>query len=298
MKCSKCHRDAIIFQRYSGMHLCRQHFIADFEGRAKKVIRKNRWIERGDRIGVALSGGKDSSALLYFLTTLFRDRPDVEISAITIDEGIGGYRDPGMVRSIAESMGVPCHTASFSGEYGITLDEIVRRKGDRLSCSYCGVLRRSLMNRIARNEGITRIAFGFNLDDDAQSVLMNVLRGDVGRLVHQEGPAEGFIPRIRPFQNLPEREVALYAHLHVHGFLERGCPYSHNALRADVRTMLNNYSYRHPATKFALVNLGDELPKRAAGSPEAAGICPECGDPCRGTCQTCRILAEVRQDAG
>ncbi|KQC04478.1 MAG: tRNA(Ile)-lysidine synthase [Methanoculleus sp. SDB] len=298
MKCDRCNRDAIVFQRYSGMHLCRQHFVADFEGRAKKLIRKQRWIESGDRIGVALSGGKDSSALLYFLTTLFRDRRDVEIRAITIDEGICGYRDPGTVQSIAESMGVLCHTASFSGEYGITLDEIVRRKGDRLSCSYCGVLRRSLLNRVARDEGITRIAFGFNLDDDAQSVLMNVLRGDAGRLVHQGEKADGFIPRIRPFQNLPEREVALYAHLHVKGFIERGCPYAYNALRADVRTMLNDYSYRHPATKFALVNLGEELPKMAGGSPEAAGICPECGNPFRGTCRICRILAEVRQDAG
>ncbi|WP_243670980.1 hypothetical protein [Methanoculleus chikugoensis] len=99
--------------------------------------------------------------------------------AITVDEGgISGYRDPAQARAITESMGVPPWvTATFADEYGITLDEIVGRKGTGLSCSYCGVLRRALMNRIAREHGVTKFAYGFNLDDEAQSVLMNALRG-------------------------------------------------------------------------------------------------------------------------
>ncbi|NYT06544.1 MAG: adenine nucleotide alpha hydrolase family protein, partial [Methanomicrobiales archaeon] len=281
MKCSKCNRDAIIFQRYSGRHLCRQHFVADVEGRAKKTIRKHRWIASGDHIAVALSGGKDSTALLYFLVTHFSERRDLTISAITIDEGISGYRNPGEVQRIAASMGVECRTASFLEEYETTLDAIVKRHGDRLSCSYCGVLRRSLINRIAREEGITKIALGFNLDDEAQSVLMNVLRGDADRLVRPRSLVEGLIPRIRPFQVIPEREVALYARLHVPIALEQGCPYSHNALRADVRRMLNDYSYRHPATRYALLNLGEELPLRAREEGITGTICPECGEPCR-----------------
>jgi uncharacterized protein (TIGR00269 family) len=292
MKCQKCSKEAIIFQRYSGLHLCEHHFVINFEARAKRAIRKHQMVEPGDRIAVAMSGGKDSSALLYFLVSLFGKRKDVEIFAICVDEGIGGYRDPAVAESIAASMGVPFHAVSFSEEYGLTLDEIVEQHGDATSCSYCGVLRRQLLNKTARELGATKIALGFNLDDDAQSVLMNVLRGDLDRLIRPGTPVEGLVPRIRPFGELPEREVALYAHLHLSGFEEQGCPYAHNALRADVRTMLNDYNYRHPATKYALLHLGEELAGLGEGISSCLRVCERCGEPCGDVCRACQILKE------
>ena len=295
MKCSKCGSDAILFQNYSGMHLCESHFIADFESRAKKAIRKYGWISQSDRIAVAMSGGKDSGALLHFLTKVFGERRDTSIIAISIDEGIHGYRDMEAVRNIAESYDVPFHSASFKDSYGFTLDDIVEKQGDRISCSRCGVLRRHLLNKTARELGATKIALGFNLDDEAQSVLMNALRGDAVNLTRRQLPREGFVPRIRPFIHLPEREVALYATLNVEGFIEAGCPYSKNALRADVREILNVYNYRHPATKYALVNLGEELKTPAEDNRIEPGVCPECGEPSFGECQTCRIVKEMKR---
>jgi len=295
MKCSRCGRDAVLFQNYSGMHLCESHFVADFEARAKKAIRQHGWISQGDRIAVAMSGGKDSSALLHFLTTTFGERRDITISAVSIDEGIEGYRDMGAVKMIAERYDVSFHQASFKEAYGFTLDDIVEKQGDRISCSRCGVLRRHLLNKTARELGATKIALGFNLDDEAQSTLMNTLRGDAETLTHRQVPREGFVPRIRPFVHLPEREVALYAFLNVEGFIEAGCPYSKNALRADVREILNIYNYRHPATKYALVNLGEELKTNAGDNKTEPAVCPECGEPVFGECQACRIVAEMRK---
>ncbi len=293
MQCSKCHRDAIVFQRYSGLHLCEQHFNRDLEAKAKRAIREHRWIESGDVVGVALSGGKDSSALLFFLHRLLHGRRDTRLMAITVDEGICGYRDPARARAIAERIGVPWATASFQEEYGITLDEIVDRKGTRLSCSYCGVLRRALMNRIAREEGITKFAYGLNLDDEAQSVLMNVLRGDAYRLTRPMQDVPGLVPRIKPFMYIPEREVALYAFLHVEGFDLAGCPYAADALRGDVRGLLDSYTYRHPATKYSLVNLGEAL-RRPDVPSEGFRVCESCGEVCGKVCRVCQILDEVR----
>jgi len=297
MQCSKCRRDAVIYQRYSGLHLCEQHFNRDLEAKAKRAIREHRWIASGDTVAVALSGGKDSSAVLYFLHQLLHERRDVRLMAITVDEGIGGYRDPARARAIAERIGVPWVTASFREEYGVTLDEIVARKGTGLSCSYCGVLRRALLNRVAREEGVTKFAYGFNLDDEAQSVLMNVLRGDPYRLTRPVREVAGFVPRIKPFMYIPEREVALYAFLHVEGFDLAGCPYAADALRGDVRGILDAYTYRHPATKYSLVNLGEAL--RNPEQPPEGGlrVCERCGEPCGEVCRACQVLDEVRRGA-
>jgi len=294
MKCSKCGQDAVLFQRYSGLHLCEDHFTTDFETKVKKTIRKEGWIKSGDRIAVALSGGKDSTALLYFLKKTFGIRRDVEISAITIDEGISGYRDTQICKDIAESAGVEFRTASIKEHFGITLDGIVAKKGDRLSCSYCGVLRRQILNKTARESGATKIAYGFNLDDEAQSVLMNVLRGDAESLLRKQRPAPGMLPRIKPFKMIPEREVALYARIHTGGYEERGCPYSHNALRADVRGILNQYNYSHPATKYALLNLNEDLKSGIPADNTTAKPCEICGEPVFGRCRVCGIVKELK----
>lgn len=295
MNCSKCRREAIIYQRYSGMHLCSEHFTESVESRVKREIRKHRWVEHGDTIGVALSGGKDSTSLLHFLTKTFGNRPDITILAITIDEGIAGYRNKSDIKKIIERYGVPWHTTSFADEYGITLDNIVTRQGDdRRSCSFCGVLRRRVLNRVAREAGCTKLAFGFNLDDEAQSVMMNVLRGDTERLTMTQRDNQGMIPRIRPFATIPEREVALYAHLHVGPLADKGCPYAHNALRKDVRRLLNEYNWLHPATKYAVQGLGQNLQGRGTGPRGELEICPRCGEPAFGTCRTCTILDDVK----
>lgn len=278
------------------MHLCREHFTDSVESRVKREIRKQRWIEHGDTIGIALSGGKDSTSLLHFLTKTFGHRPDIEIHAITIDEGIAGYRNLSEIRPVVERYDVPWHTGSFAEEYGITLDGIISgQKDDRRSCSFCGVLRRRIVNRIAREAGCTKLAFGFNLDDEAQSVMMNVLRGDTERLTMPERDTPGMIPRIRPFAVIPEREVALYARLHVGTFADHGCPYAHNALRGDVRRLLNEYTWQHPATKYAVRNLGKDLQGLCTGPAAAPEICPRCGEPAFGTCRTCAILDEVKR---
>ncbi|HDS62728.1 MAG TPA: TIGR00269 family protein [Methanofollis liminatans] len=294
MQCSKCRREAIIWQRYSGLHLCREHFIADFEAKAKREIRQKRMIASGDVIAVALSGGKDSSALLHFLTKTFGERRDLSIIALTVDEGIAGYRDTAATRRIAEECGVAWHCVSFEEIVGTTTDRIVQRRGDALSCTYCGVIRRHCLNTAARSLGATKLAMGMNLDDEAQSVLMNALRGDAERMVRTSAPVPGVVPRIKPFAAVPEREVALYAILRFGGFTEKGCPYAHNALRADVRNLLNDYAYRHPATKYALKNLGEHLPAICGDTPSRLSVCPECGEPCGDTCRSCSLVREAR----
>jgi uncharacterized protein (TIGR00269 family) len=297
MQCSKCGRKAVLFQEYSGQDLCRQHFEADVEAKAKHEIRRHQWMSPGDHIAVALSGNSCSSALLYFLKKLTSNRRDIRISAISIDEGIAGYRNPESAMRIAEQQGTECIMGSFRENFGMTLDEITQTKGTVLSCTYCRVLRNFLLNRIALEHGITKLAFGNTLDDEAELVLKNVLQGRPEILVRSEQAVRGKIPRILPFIAVPEKEVTLYAGLRVKGYNQSRCPYTSKSFEEDAKAMLNEFTIRHPATKYALLSLEKNLANACVCLAEPFSSCERCGEPADGECQSCRIIDEVTAHA-
>ncbi len=293
MKCQRCSKTAVIYQKYSNAHLCKPHFIGDVERKIKRDIRKFKMVERGDRIAVALSGGKDSIALLYVLHKIFKNRPDIELLAITIDEGIEGYREHTIPHAVelTNKLGIPHTIRSFGEEFGITLDDLTRKK-EHASCTLCGVLRKNLLNKAARESGATRLALGHNLDDEAQTILMNYMRGDVDRMKRMLGiKQQGMVLRIKPLRSIPEKEVALYGFLNNLPVSTDECPYAGEALRNEIREMINNYEVKHPGTKYSLLG-GFEAISQALRSPETQVVrCEKCGEPgSYAVCKTCRLL--------
>ncbi|MDD1750693.1 MAG: hypothetical protein LUO89_12570, partial [Methanothrix sp.] len=117
--CSLCGERAMLSQRYSGLHLCQDHFVQDFERRVAETVQRNEMVKDGERIAVAVSGGKDSTALLFCLHRILAKR-NVELVAVTVDEGIAGYRDDTITaaRAIAEQLGIKQEIVSFREEYG------------------------------------------------------------------------------------------------------------------------------------------------------------------------------------
>ncbi|MBU4373229.1 MAG: TIGR00269 family protein [Euryarchaeota archaeon] len=293
MKCQRCSKTAVIYQKYSNAHLCKTHFIEDVERKIKRDIRKFKMVERDDRIAVALSGGKDSIALLYVLHKIFQNRPDIELSALTIDEGIRGYREKTVPHAVelTEELGIQHTIRSFEDEFGITLDELTRKK-ETAACTLCGVLRKNLLNKAARELGATKLALGHNLDDEAQTILMNYMRGDVDRMTRMSGVIQpGMVLRIKPLRSIPEKEVALYGFLNNLPVSTDECPYAGEALRNEIREMLNNYEVKHPGTKYSLLG-GFETISQSLRSPETHIVrCEKCGEPgSHAVCKTCRLL--------
>ncbi len=121
MKCSKCLENAIVFKRHSGTHLCESHFVEAFEETVRHTIADKKMIEQGDRIAVALSGGKDSTALIYVLNKILCNRKDINIFAITIDEGIKGYREDTVksAQNISEELGIDHIIVSFKVPFAL-----------------------------------------------------------------------------------------------------------------------------------------------------------------------------------
>jgi uncharacterized protein (TIGR00269 family) len=301
MKCSKCDSVAIMSQRHSGRHLCADHFTDEFEQTVIKTLHKGKMIEAGDRIAVAVSGGKDSTALLYVLNKILAGRladRDVELFAITVDEGIIGYRDDTMklARKVAEDLGVRQEIVSFREEYGFDLDRAVQ--DGAMPCTVCGVFRKNALNRAAKRLGATKVATGHNLDDEAQSVMMNYLKGDMERLARfrPQRRQPGLVPRIKPLREIPEKEVALYGM--VGGFYEesRECPYARLSFRSDVRDMMNRMEDLFPGTKHSTLEGYERVLELADGRWAQMDLssCRICGEPCvRDICKACELHAKL-----
>jgi uncharacterized protein (TIGR00269 family) len=285
----------VIHQRHAGRYLCGTHLVADLEQRVSETIASQQQVVPGDCVAVALSGGKDSTVLLLLLHRLFKSRTDIRLVAVTIDEGISGYREA-TVRSaegLVRRFGVEHITVTFGELFGDSLDTLLKGR-EAQACSICGILRKKALVVGAERAGATKLATGHNLDDEAQSVLMNVLRGDLMRLVRNSGADSGgrFIPRIKPLMYVQEKEIATY--LMVQGIWEDlpECPYAVHALRREVRSMLSGIEYRHPGTMLRLLENKKTIESAFRGKTvgEPVGTCRECGDPSSGDlCQLCQL---------
>jgi len=270
--------------------------------RIKKEIRAQLEIGSGKHIAVAISGGKDSSVTLVALAKILGDRRDVRLSAFTVDEGIASYR-PATLKKVIQltvRLGIEHHIVSFREEVGTTMDELAPISGDQSPCSFCGVFRRRCMNKAAKLLDADIVATGHNLDDTAQSVMMNFMRGDVERLARL-GPhihvQPGLIPRIEPLRGIPEKESYLYALLNDIEFSDDECPYAGGALRNDYRGMIDEMEQKHPGTKFSIVASYDAVrPMLKEHFPAAnLGRC-KCGEPtCNQQCMACEMMERAHK---
>ena len=303
--CDLCNRDAVTFVRYNGTHLCAEHFMRYVDRRVKREIRKQIDVERGDKIAVAVSGGKDSMVALKMLSSVFNGVNGVEVHAITIDEGIEGYRPPSVdiVRRFCEQNDVVFHLRSFS-ELGVTMDAIAPVSGSSSPCTYCGVFRRMLMNEEARNIGARYLATGHNLDDAAQSIMMNFVRGDVERLARMAPHMHvqpGLIPRFMPLREIPEKETLLYALVSGMEFWDGVCPYWEAALRNQYRSIVDDLEDRSPGARFGILSSFDQIrPMLWSNMPQSnLHPCPRCGEPTVGdSCKACQLLDKARSRIG
>ena len=302
----KCGKPAVIFRKYEGSYLCKAHFLQSVERKVKKNMRVHGLAKPGDRIGVAVSGGKDSLSTLYLMHRILGPRRDVELLAISVDEGIKGYRQTSIrcAEELCRKLGIRHHIYSFKEEFGKTLDQKVKevkksgRKYDlEVSCTLCGVGRRYLLNKKARELKLTKLCMGHNLDDEAQAVLMNYIRGDLYRAARM-GPEpvaydRKFVGRIKPLRIIPEKEVALYALLSGFRFHSPHCPHR-CGIRLEARDFVNGLEENHSGIKFTILETFDRiLPSIRAQMEKEIGelhYCRKCGEPSsKELCKTCEL---------
>lgn len=278
-------------------------FVEYFERKVRKTIRQEELFSREDKIGVAVSGGKDSTVCLHILKNL-----GYNVEGITIDANIGNYTRKNLenLKEVCEKLDVKLHVISFREELGSSLcfmRSALKSKGyDHSSCKLCGILKRYLLNKYSKELGFDYLATGHNLDDEAQTFLMNAFRNDTKR-VGRQGPKSGttksdsFVRRVKPLYFMMEEEVKRYSQILKFPVNYDICPCSTNAYRREFINMLNEFEERHPSVKYNIVKFQDYLAKNLPQQEEiVVDTCIQCGEPAsQEICKTCQIVNQLKE---
>jgi len=306
--CDFCkRREAFFFRRYSGERLCRKCFAESIEEKVRATIAKYKMFDFDDRIAVGVSGGKDSISLLHILAKIEQNYPRTTLLAVTVDEGIKGYRDEALkiAAENCKKLGIEHRMVSFKKLYGYTLDNIVERlkekgEGGLTPCAYCGVLRRKALNVAARKVKANKLATAHTLDDETQTILLNIFHGDVPRIAKEKPVTDEIHPKlmrkVKPFCEIPEKETALYAYVKKLSFQSVPCPYATTALRNDIRVMLNRMEEKHAGIKFTVFKSIEKIRPALEEiiKKEELRECSGCGEPSsEQLCKTCQMLRQI-----
>ncbi|EDO19163.1 hypothetical protein Kpol_1050p20 [Vanderwaltozyma polyspora DSM 70294] len=265
--CELCHsRKAIIRRPKNLQKICKLCFFHVFETEIHETIVSNDLFYRGERVAVGASGGKDSTVLAYVLK-LLNERHDygIEIVLLSIDEGIVGYRDDSLatVKRNQQQYQLPLEIFSYQDLYDWTMDDIVETAGIRNSCTYCGVLRRQALDRGAAKLEIKHVVTGHNADDMAETVLMNILRGDVARLEKSTSIMTSStgspIKRSKPFKYCYQKEIVLYAHYKKLDYFSTECTYAPEAFRGTARELMKNFEAIRPSCIIDIIASGESF---------------------------------------
>jgi uncharacterized protein (TIGR00269 family) len=294
-KCRVCRGPAIIDLPRHNANFCAEHLQQLCRRQVEKAIADHSMLAPGERVLVAVSGGKDSLAVWDILLQLGYDADGLYVGL-----GIGAYSDDSgaFAQRFAAERGLVLKRVDLRADHGYDVPTASRATG-RVPCSACGLSKRRLFDDAARDGGYSAIATGHNLDDEAAVLLGNTLRWDIDYLARQLPvlPAGGGFPRkIKPLVRLTERETAAWCITRGIDYQVEECPMAAGNRHLGYKATLNELEARSPGTKAAfylgfLERMGPVLADHRAAEAAALSTCSRCGAPTTGEiCAFCRLV--------
>ncbi|KAK3945612.1 cytoplasmic tRNA 2-thiolation protein 1 [Diplogelasinospora grovesii] len=265
--CTNCKTERALIKRPKNhKKLCRSCFLTVFEDEVHHTITSSGLFYPGEKVAIGASGGKDSTVLASVLKTLNeRHNYGLDLVLLSIDEGIKGYRDDSLetVKRNAVQYDMPLKVVGYDELYGWTMDQVVETIGKKGNCTYCGVFRRQALDRGAKMLGIKHVVTGHNADDVAETILMNLLRGDLARLSRSTsivtGDSRSEVKRSKPLKYSYEKEIVLYAHHKKLDYFSTECIYSPEAFRGSARSLIKNLEKVRPSAILDIVRSGEDM---------------------------------------
>ncbi len=310
MKCRKCGGEAVINMRQHKLALCGEHFLEWVPEQTQRFIEKYKMFTPDDRILVAVSGGKDSLSLWDVLLRLGYHADGMYIG-LGIDGGVDYSNQShemcdkfiSNVNSLIPDLGwePTLHVVDIGKVYGETIPQVAARttRGRGKPCSVCGLVKRHVMNRVARDGGYDVLATGHNLDDEVAVLFGNTLTWNGGYLLRQAPvlPADrpGLARKVKPFCRLYERETAAYALVRGIDYIYDECPFAEGSTSIAHKEILNQMEKDSPGTKLQFYLNFLRAREQGLFAEQATRValnaCEKCGQPTSapGLCAFCRL---------
>ena len=302
MICDSCQNSAVYTRKYSGQKLCSSCFSNSIVRKTAKTISKYNMIKYNELVAVAVSGGKDSLALLKIIHEMASTH-NFRIIAITIDEGIPGYRNEALeiVENFCSKLNVEHKVYSYKDLFELTLNEALElRENERTSsCSICGILRRRAIDYAAKDVGADVIATGHNLDDTLQTFVINMLSGDTTKIGWMDPDTSlNSLRKVKPFCEIYESEIVFYAFTNDIPFQSEPCPHMNEGIRTEIREFLNSLENKHSGIKNnlyqSILNISQIV--KTSNSKEKI-TCEKCGTECTGNiCSVCNMVLKLKEN--
>ncbi len=204
----------------------------------RKAIEEYKMIDEGDKIGICLSGGKDSITMLYAFKALQRFYPKhFDIVAISINPGFEFF-DTQFLQKICDDLNIPLFIDDSHAKE-IVFD--IRK--EKNPCSLCANLRRGIINSIAIKEDCNKIALGHNQDDVLETFLLNLLyTGNIGTFAPKSYMDRTKITLIRPLIYTPEKDIKRFIKKNNISVMPKVCPMDGKSKREDMKQLIYTLS--------------------------------------------------------
>src|SRR4030066_780767 len=307
MRCRKCGEKASINMRQHKLALCKTHFLGWVPEPVERVIRKYQMFTHTDHLLVAVSGGKDSLSLWDILLRLGYSADGLYIG-LGID-AVVKYSEKSLqyAQIFAQDRNLLLRVVDIQNEYGESVPDVAMRthRGRYKPCSVCGLAKRHVMNRIARQFNYSALLTGHNLDDEAAILFGNTLSWLGSYLVHQspvlEADKPGLVRKVKPLCRIYEREMAAYALLRNIHYIQEECPFAEDSTSIYYKGLLNKMESDKPGVKLNFYLSFLRAKRDGLFSPsidenaELLHTCPECGQPTSapGLCVFCRMFIQI-----
>ncbi|MFH0817526.1 MAG: ATP-binding protein [Candidatus Micrarchaeota archaeon] len=274
-------------------------FSEKFEKKVLNAVKRYNLASKSDKVLVACSGGKDSTSVL---SILHKNRYDVE--AIHIDLGIGEWSEKNKenINSFCRKADIKLNFASTREYFGSSvcyLKSAIQARDNLTSCSVCGVMKKWILNKKARELGADRLATGHNLDDEARTFVMNLANGNPELcLLSSPGRKDMngiFVPRIKPLYFCSTPDIKRYSREMGFPVLYERCPCSKGSFGRNIFEELDAIEAKYPEAKQNIVQTFQYIQKKTPTPCGAVSACRLCGEPSRkGICRTCSMLSMLK----